>query len=198
MDGESIFDKIEKIKMPVRMAIFVGTLVVLTGLFVMFIYLPKTEAINTTNNEIANLDRQIRQAKIKAKDLKKLNETKKEVDIQFKQALELLPNEKEIPNLLRKLTELGSESQLDVRSIRIQGEKSKGFYLEIPIPMEIRGEYNNVAVFFDKIRHMERIMNISNVSMKPISERSTILNTRCNAVTYRFKGVSDADTKTKK
>jgi type IV pilus assembly protein PilO len=198
MDGESIFDKIEKIKMPVRMAIFVGTLVVLIGLFVMFIYLPKTEAINTTNNEIANLDRQIRQAKIKAKDLKKLNETKKEVDIQFKEALELLPNEKEIPNLLRKLTELGSESQLDVRSIRIQGEKSKGFYLEIPIPMEIRGEYNNVAVFFDKIRHMERIMNISNVSMRPISERSTILNTRCNAVTYRFKGVSDADTKTQK
>ncbi len=195
MDGESIFEKIEKIKMSVRMAIFIGTLVVLAGLFVMFIYLPKTEAIDTTNKEIENLEKQIRQAQIKAKDLKKLNATKEEVEIQFKEALLLLPNEKEIPNLLRKLTELGAESQLDVRSIRIQGERSKGFYLEIPIPMEVRGDYHNVAVFFDKIGHMERIMNISNVSMRPISERSTILITKCNAVTYRFKGESDAQVK---
>ena len=188
MEGESIFDKIEKIKMPIRIAIVAGALVLLAGVFIWFIWLPKTEEIKKTETEISNLDRQINQAKIKAKDLETLNATKAQVDIQFQEALLLLPNEKEIPSLLRKLTELGAESQLDVRSIQPQNERPKEFYLEIPIAIEVRGEYHNVAVFFDKIGHMERIMNIHNVSMRPVTDRSTTLITKCNAVTYRFKG----------
>jgi type IV pilus assembly protein PilO len=191
MEGESVFDKIEKIKMPIRIAIVAGTLVFLAGLFVWFVWLPKTEEIKKTKQEIENLDRQITQARIKAKDFEKLSETKAQVDIQFQEALLLLPNEKEIPSLLRKLTELGAEAQLDVRSIQPQSERPKEFYLEIPIAIEVRGEYHNVAVFFDKVGHMERIMNIHNVSMRPISERSTTLITKCNAVTYRFKGGSE-------
>lgn len=191
MEGESVFDKIEKIKMPVRIAIVAGTLVFLAGLFIWFVWLPKTEEIKKTKQEIENLDRQITQAKIKAKDFEKLSETKAQVDIQFQEALLLLPNEKEIPSLLRKLTELGAEAQLDVRSIQPQNERPKEFYLEIPIAIEVRGEYHNVAVFFDKVGRMERIMNISNVSMRPVSDRSTTLITRCNAVTYRFKGGSE-------
>jgi type IV pilus assembly protein PilO len=58
----------------------------------------------------------------------------------------------------------------------------------VPISLEVRGTYHNVAVFFDKVGHMERIMNIRNVSMKPVSERSTTLVTTCDAITYRFKG----------
>ena len=34
-------------------------------------------------------------------------------------------------------------------------------------------------------------MNILNVSMKPVKARSTTLITKCDAVTYRFKGKSD-------
>ncbi|MBN1849531.1 MAG: type 4a pilus biogenesis protein PilO [Deltaproteobacteria bacterium] len=188
MAGENFFDKVEKIKMPVRIAIVSGTLVLLAGLFVWFVWLPKTEEIKKTKQEIENLERQITQARIKAKDYEKLNQTKAKVDNQFQEALLLLPNEKEIPSLLRKLTELGAEAQLDVRSIQPQSERPKEFYLEIPIAIEVRGEYHNVAVFFDKVGHMERIMNIHNVSMRPISERSTTLITRCSAVTYRFKG----------
>ena len=190
MEGESIFDKIEKIKMPVRIAIFGGTLVILIGLFVWFAYLPKMGEIKKIEQSIQDLDRNITQAKMKAKDLKKLNETKAQVDLKFNAALQLLPNEKEIPNLLRKLTELGADSQLDVRSIQPQNEKPKEFYLEIPIAIEVRGEYHNVAIFFDKVGRIERIMNIHNVSMRPITTRSTTLITKCSAATYRFKGES--------
>jgi len=52
-----------------------------------------------------------------------------------------------------------------------------------------------VAVFFDKVGQMERIVNILNVSMIPVKDRSTILNTKCDAVTYRFKGEIDASKK---
>lgn len=188
METDKLVASIEKIKMPVRLVILIGTVVIFIGLFVYLVYLPKTEEIRVIKEEITSLNQKISQAKIKSKDKEKLQAEMKQVDMELKEALKLLPNTKEIPNLLRKVTELGNESNLDFRTFRPRKEVAHEFYYEIPVSIEIRGEFHNVAVFFDKIGHMERIMNIHNVSMKPVSERSTTLITTCDAVTYRFKG----------
>jgi type IV pilus assembly protein PilO len=191
MEAEAFFENIEKIKMPIRILISLGTVAILLGAFVWLIYLPKTEEMAKTKTSIQALNTKLTRAKIKAKDLAKLNAEKAQADIQFQEALKLLPNTKEIPSLLRKVTELGNEAQLDFRTFVPKPEKAKEFYLEIPVSIEVRGSYHNVAIFFDKVGHMERIMNILNVSMTPISARSTTLKTTCDAVTYRFKGGED-------
>jgi len=46
-------------------------------------------------------------------------------------------------------------------------------------------------MFFYKIGRMDRIVKILDFSMKPVKQDSDILLTKCNAVTYRFKGSSD-------
>lgn len=198
MEKEAFFEKVGKIKMPIRVLILVGTAVVLAGLFIWFVYLPKSEEIRKTREEIAGLQQQLNRAKIRAKSLKKFEAELAEVDTQFKEALKLLPNKKEIPSLLRSITQLGSDAQLQFRLFRPQKEKAQGFYMEIPVAIEVSGNYHNVAVFFDKVGRMERIINILNVSMRPVRARSTDLITTCDAVTYRFKGTEDAKTSDKK
>ena len=188
METGKFFETIEKIKMPIRLLILFGTVIVFVGLFAYLVYLPKIGEINKTKEEITSLNQKIRQAKIKSKDKEKLQAEMKQVDFELKEAIKLLPNTKEIPNLLRKVTELGSDSNLDFRTFRPKKESAKEFYVEIPVAIEVRGKFHDVAVFFDRVGHMERIMNIHNVSMKPVSERSTTLITTCDAVTYRFKG----------
>jgi type IV pilus assembly protein PilO len=188
METEAFFNKIEAIKMPIRLAIFVGTVVLLAGLFVWFVYIPQKEEIDKTTKNIEKITQQINLAKIQNQKLPERRAEKAKVDAQFEEALRLLPNTKEIPTLLRKITELGNESELDFRVFRPQREVARDFYVEIPVSIEVRGTYHNVAVFFDKVGRMERIMNIQNVSMKPVHERSTTLTTTCNATTYRFKG----------
>jgi len=198
MADEDFFEKIEKIKMPIRILILVGTIAVLGGLFVYFIYLPKTTVISETTKEIEQLNQNLNMAVMTAKKLPQLKAKKAQVDAQFDEALTLLPDKKEIPSLLKKVTQLGNDSQLDFRLFIPQKETEKGFYMEIPVSIEVRGSYHNTVVFFDKVGHMERIMNILNVSMKPVSPQSTMLITNCNAVTYRFKGEIDAKPPEKK
>ena len=188
MEAEVFFEKIEKIKMPIRLAILFGTVILFLAVFTYFVYLPKTKEIKETTEEIATLERQLARAKIKTKDYKSLQEKKKAIDQQLKEALRLLPNSKEIPNLLRKVTELGNESNLAFQFFDPKNEVVKDFYVEIPVAIEVRGSYHNVAIFFDKVGHMDRIMNIHNVSMTPEKAQSTTLITKCDAVTYRFKG----------
>ncbi len=198
MKTGALFEKVEKIKMPIRIAILLGTLVLLAGLFVYFFYLPKTEEIAKTREEIAKLQQKLNQAVVKARALKKFEAEYAEVDAQFQEALKLLPNTKEIPSLLKSITQLGTDSQLEFLLFSPQKERAQDFFMEIPVSIEVSGTYHNVAVFFDRVGQMERIVNILNVSMTPQKERSTTLTTRCDAVTYRFKGETDATAQPKK
>jgi type IV pilus assembly protein PilO len=79
-----------------------------------------------------------------------------------------------------------------------QAERPKDFYVEIPVAIEISGNYHNVAIFFDKVGRMDRIVNILDVSMQPTKEYSTDLVTKCTAITYRFKGDVDVNDKSTK
>jgi type IV pilus assembly protein PilO len=197
MADPTFFEKIERIKTAHRILIFVGTIALLTGLFVWLVVWPWTSEIAQKRQEIQGLDQKIYQAKIRAKDLPKFEAELKEVNAQFQEALRLLPNEREIPNLLRSITEVGTEAHLDFRYFSPQKERAKEFYYEIPVAIEVSGSYHNVASFFDAVGRMERIVNILEVSMKPVKERSTQLITKCTAVTYRFKGDSDVKDKKK-
>jgi type IV pilus assembly protein PilO len=198
MKTGALFEKVEKIKMPIRIAIFLGTIVLLAGLFIWLIYLPKSEEIAQTREEIAKLQQKLSQAIVKARALKKFEAEYAEVDAQFQEALKLLPNTKEIPSLLKSITQLGTDSQLEFLLFSPQRERAQDFFMEIPVSIEVSGTYHNVAIFFDKVGQMERIVNILNVSMTPQKDRSTILTTRCDAVTYRFKGETDATSQPKK
>ena len=198
MKTGALFEKVEKIKMPIRIAIFLGTLVLLAGLFIYFVYLPKSEEIAKTREEIAKLQQKLNQAIVRAKALKKFEAEYAEVDTQFQEALKLLPNTKEIPSLLKSITQLGTDSNLEFLLFSPQRERAQDFFMEIPVSIEVSGTYHNVAIFFDKVGQMERIVNILNVSMTPQKERSTTLTTRCDAVTYRFKGEADATAQPKK
>ncbi|MFO7460719.1 MAG: type 4a pilus biogenesis protein PilO [Desulfatiglandales bacterium] len=198
MDKGSFTEKVEKIKMPYRLAILAGTIILLVGLFVWFIYIPKSEQIDASRQEIKRLEARLNQAKIKARDLKKFEEEFAEVEVQFAEALSLLPNTKEIPALLKTVTQLGTDSQLEFVLFSPQRERPKDFYIEIPVSIQVSGAYHNVAIFFDKVGRMDRIVNILNVDMKPVKDRSTILTTKCDAVTYRFRGETDAPQQAKR
>lgn len=195
MPTGALFEKVEKLKMIHRVLILVGTIVLLAGLFLWLVYFPKTDQIKRLNKEIAGLEQKINQARIKARSLKKFEAEQVEVEAQFQEALRLLPNKREIPTLLRSITQLGSDSNLEFRSFSPRKEKARDFYVEIPVSMEVSGSYHDVAVFFDKIGRMERIVNIIDISMKPAKGRSTRLTTKCNAATYRFKRKADIQAK---
>ena len=198
MEKGTFIEKVEKIKMSYRIAILAGTLIFFAGLFVWFIYIPKSEQIEQARQENQRLEARLNQAKVRARALSKFEAEYAEVETQFAEALSLLPNTKEIPELLRTVTQLGTDSKLEFVLFSPQRERPKDFYMEIPVSIQVSGSYHDVAVFFDKVGKMDRIVNILNVDMKPVRERSTTLTTRCDAVTYRFRGESDAPPQAKK
>jgi len=115
------------------------------------------------------------------RDVEKLNE-------ELSRALKELPNEREIPGLLRNISHLGHKNGLEFRLFQPLPEVRRDFYAEVPVEIEVIGTYHEVALFFDRVGKLPRIVNIRNVVMSPPNEKSgrIILQTIGEAVTYRF------------
>jgi type IV pilus assembly protein PilO len=187
IDLNTFSDKISKLRMVHRVLIFVGTVVILIAFFVWLIYMPKTAQIKSLKTELDKVEKELRLAKGRARNLKKLEEelARAQEDLQF--ALRLLPTTSEIPNLLKSITKLGNDSNLEFLLFSPQREISREYFIEIPVDIEVKGTYHDVALFFDKVSKLDRIVNVVNVSMAPIKSMSTTLKTNCRSVTYRFK-----------
>jgi len=187
IDLNTYFDKISKLSMIQRILIFTGTIVLIVGLYIWLVYIPKTGEIKTIKSDLDRLERNIRIAKVRANNLKRLEADLAKAQGDLKVAIKLLPTTSEIPNLLKNITKLGNDSNLEFLLFSPEKQVSKEFYVEIPVSIEVLGSYHDVAIFFDKVGKLDRIVNVVNVNMIPIKELSTTLKTSCKATTYRFK-----------
>lgn len=199
VDLDAYFDKISKLKMGHRVLIFAGTVFLLIGVFVMLIYIPKKDEMATIKSNMDGLEEKIAKAKKKAEKKEELESELANAEKDLRLALRLLPTTSEIPNLLKNITKLGNDSNLEFLLFSPAKEVPKEeLYVEIPVNIQVRGGYHDVAMFFDKIGKLDRIVNIANVNIIPIKPNSSILKTTCKALTYRFKETKKAEGEKKK
>ncbi|MCF8143087.1 MAG: type 4a pilus biogenesis protein PilO [Deltaproteobacteria bacterium] len=189
--ADSFFERAQKVKKAHRLLIIFGLVLLLGGGFAWFVYMPRMQEIDRTEKEIADLHRRINMGKMWGKKLVALQEEKAQVEEEFRKALKILPNEREIPSLLAGISQLGVDSNLQFRLFSPGNEALRNFYVEIPVSMEVGGRFREVILFLDKISRMERIVNIVDISLRPSAPLSEDLITSCKAVTYRFKSKED-------
>ncbi|MCO4770336.1 MAG: type 4a pilus biogenesis protein PilO [Deltaproteobacteria bacterium] len=133
-----------------------------------------------TNRDIAeNRERWERQVELLNEELAK--------------AIKELPNEREIPELLRRISSIGKKIGLEFLLFQPLPELPREFYADVPVKLKIEGSFHEVATFFDRIGKLNRIVNIRDISMSSPFQRSgkIVLTTDGTAVTYRF--LSDAE-----
>ncbi len=199
---EPFFEKVEKLSRIQRIAISVALFSLLAGGFIYFLFLPKYEQIKRLNTQLEQLEKKLDIAKRNAKDLKEFQAKMKEAEAQFKMAMKKLPEKEEIPSLLSSISLSGKQVGLEFLLFEPKGEKKKEFYAEIPVAMNIKGDYHNLAVFFDQVARLSRIVNIQNIQISrpkgTKDEQSGDLLTKCMAVTYKFIENSDAKKKNNK
>ena len=112
-----------------------------------------------------------------------------EAEAQFNMAMKKLPEKEEIPSLLTSISDAGHAVGLDFLLFQPKNEKKREFYAEIPVAMSLKGDYHNLAIFFDQVARLNRIVNIENITMKRSKDKGSPrgeLTAKCTAVTYKF------------
>lgn len=178
------------VKLPTSRKVLILFLILgaILGLYFYLIYLPKSDLLNKKTEELAKLEMQVRELRIIAANMKRFQAEAAKLREELKFAMGQLPTGKEIPSLLASISTLGKEAGLEFLLFRPGPEIPKEFYAEIPVEIKVRGNYHDVAVFFDKVGKMARIVNIAGVTMEGAKEsmgRWEII-TSCQATTFKF------------
>ena len=187
-----------KMKIILALLVFILPLI----LFYFLYYSPKQKSITGLEQQKTTLESEVRRAQQAAKDLQKYKDEVEEAEKRFTETAIVLPKKREIPNLLRNISDLGKGAGLDFLSFKPSQERPKDFYAEIPVDISIRGPYHNMGYFLDQVSKLNRIVTVDNIKMaSPKKEGAEILlDSSCRLLTYRFTNtqISKTDGKKKK
>ena len=98
----------------------------------------------------------------------------------------VLPEEKDVADILRRLQGLAAESSLSIQRFTPQPTVQQTLYAEVPFRLQAEGTYHNLGAFFDRISKFPRIISVSEISVRaktPPEPNATII-AECVATTF--------------
>ena len=183
-----LLDRLFALERRQRLLVYAGLIIAVSFLYWYFIYSPMTVTIAERREKHETLRQdEARKSKMAAR-LDDYRKDVKDLEAQLRKAVAQLPDKKEIPDLLSTVSSLGRESGLEIVLFRQRPENFQDFYAEVPVEMLMRGSYAQVTEFFAKVGALDRIVNVTDISMKTpvVSEGQVSIDTSCTAVTFRF------------
>ena len=80
-------------------------------------------------------------------------------------AAELLPEEKEVAELLRKVTLVGQQSGVEFLLFRPKATLTGEIYNENPVEVKVVGGYHQVGSFLAEVANLDRIVNVTSLAL---------------------------------
>ncbi|MEW5722407.1 MAG: type 4a pilus biogenesis protein PilO [Thermodesulfobacteriota bacterium] len=182
-------EKLEKVKTTYKVGILVLVVGLLGAGFYFLLYQGLTNQAAKLKGDIKAVEKKISEHRSKVKDIPIIKKELEVIGRQVEFLSQYIPQQKEVDQLLKTISESGSDAGLIVTLFKPNlKETIKDFYAEIGFDMKFEGPYFNVAQFFYQTAKMERIVNIENITMeKPtLVDNEMILTTSCTGKTFRF------------
>lgn len=181
-------DRVAKLSKNQRLAVLGGSVILVLALFMSLLFWPQTRKIEQLSAQVDASSQELDSVKRAAAGLDAFKAQMAATQADFKRALSLLPNTKEIPGLLSSISQAGSQSGLEFILFKPKSEVPRQFYADIPVEIKVFGNYHDVARFFDAVSKLPRIVNISDIKMKEPKDAGgrIAVTAECLATTYKF------------
>ena len=104
-----------------------------------------------------------------------------------------LPGEKEIPTILKYLSEAAKKMDVritEIKPLKLEQEKSKDaklFYYETPILLNAECGYHQLGRFLSKLESADRFMKIDDIKIVASPHKANIHHVRLTVLTYVMK-----------
>jgi type IV pilus assembly protein PilO len=141
----------------------------------------------------AEARRRARQERVIADNLNQYRRDKEVLERRLAEALTELPPKADLDELLRQLHDVGKKSGLEIVALEPGQEKPETFFASIPIKMKVAGNYHEIAVFFESVSKLRRIVNISGITFSNPTRKAekVVLSASYMATTFRFLDEKD-------
>lgn len=162
---KGIGNKLSRMSKGQKLFIVIGLNIILFVFLFFFLINPLID----TKKKLTNDYQLVKKDLDKLVDIKNNMETYRKEYAQIQEVLgdilKQLPETKDIPNLLRNVSAIGTETRVKVTYFEPGTVQNKDFYGEFPFKFKFAGPFHNIGYFFDGIRRMERVIDIRNFTL---------------------------------
>ncbi len=162
----------------------------IVAVYVWLLMLPLWESKGRLETDLQKLQADLDQKRMIAANRPKLEAEIKVLEKQLDAVLVKLPEDKDIPKLLTQVNTLGLQAGLEFLLFRPVTSVKKGFYAEVPIDIRIEGDYHALGAFLDRVSKLERIVNVADLRIGPLSaekqQSNRTISADFKATTFTF------------
>jgi len=108
-----------------------------------------------------------------------------EMEAAFSELLRQLPSETEVPGLVDDVTDTGLGSGLEFANIELSDEVTQEIYIELPIEIDVTGNYHDFATFVSGVASLPRIVTLHDFEI--VRKDNVFLDMSITAKTYRYR-----------
>lgn len=194
-DFRAKLDQVAKLPPAVRAGIVAAIVLLLAGGYFFLVYQDVSAKLSTLRAQELELQRKLSEVRSVTANIDEFEQEIADLEIKLQKVLRQLPNDKELEVVLTDISNLGKTAGIEIKSFQRKKEVVHDFYAEVPIALEIEGEYHSVGRFFDMLAGLPRIVNMGSISMKVASEslEGTVLKVSGTATTFRFVGKDEGE-----
>jgi type IV pilus assembly protein PilO len=158
------------------------------GGFYYFWYADALEQQRQKEARLATLQKEIRALEATANRLPEFQREVQALEARLETLKRILPPEKEMPDLMRRIQYLAAQSSLQIRKFNPATVVQRDFYQEVPVAIDVDGTYHNMGAFLDRVSRMSRLVNMGDLKIKSQASQ-TLSNTvaiSATATTYVY------------
>ena len=115
--------------------------------------------------QVSELSTQVAEAVQREQQLAEIREQSEQLQSQLDALKTILPLERETDEILRLVQQAAEDSSLRIVRVAPRATVDNEYYSEYPIDMQVEATYHNMGLYLDRIRNLERIVNVSGLQM---------------------------------
>ncbi|KMV30565.1 fimbrial protein [Photobacterium swingsii] len=121
--------------------------------------------------------------------LPKMQAQVEELNRRYQQVIKQLPEEDELASFLAGVNDVGVRNGLEFQRIEWAPIREDKWYYELPINMEVTGNYQQMGRFASSVAKLSRIVTLKDIDLSVVSltPNEEVLSLKVSASTYRFK-----------
>lgn len=129
-------------------------------------------ATQLVNDEVAQLTAKNEAAKIATQRINEFRSLYASKSLEYDELKVLLPEEREITNVLQGLQDTASQSRLIVSRFTPKDDVAQDAMMAKPVEIEVDSNFNNLRAFFEKMAKLQRIVSISDFKLNQLEKQS--------------------------
>ncbi len=177
-----------KLSLNGQIGVSIAAAALVGGLFYYFYYADAVQEREDKTVKLEALQKEIRALEVTANKLQEFQREVQLLEAKLETLKRILPPAKETPDLMRKVQALAAQSNLLIKIFTPLPVVNKDFYQEWPINVAVQGTYHNLALFFDRIGRLSRLVNVGElkIASMPVQSVSATITATCVATTFVY------------